>query len=83
MGLKGFQLQDRAREILGHLTHLRADAATLRDQLDTALRQARHSLNNLRDVDDALRRVEVRLEAVQRLSISQGSDPAATTDPTA
>lgn len=81
MGLKGFQLQDRAREILGHLTHLRADAADLRAELDTALRQAQHSLNNLRDVDGSLRRVEVRLDAVQRLSVSEGSDPEVTTDP--
>ncbi|MGH7546150.1 MAG: DNA recombination protein RmuC [Gemmatimonadota bacterium] len=76
MGLKGFQLQESAREILGHLTHLRADVSVLRTQLDTALRQAQHSQNNLRDVDGALRRVEVRLDAVQRMSTSDEHDAA-------
>lgn len=68
MGLKGFQLQESAREILGHLTHLRSDVSVLREELDTALRQAQHSLSNLRDVDGALQRVELRLDNVQRLS---------------
>ncbi len=67
MGLKGFQLQESAREIRGHLTHLWADVGVLRDELDRAMRQARLSLNNLGDADRALRRVELRLEAVQGL----------------
>lgn len=74
MGLKGFQLQESAREILGHLTHLRSDVSALRAELDTALRQARHSLKNLRDADGALQRVEVRLDAVQRMSTSDEPD---------
>lgn len=64
MGLRGFQLQESAREILGSLTHLQADVEELRSKLDTAVRQARHSLANLGDVDGALLRVEQRLEGL-------------------
>lgn len=64
MGLRGFQLQESAREILGALTHLQADVEELRSKLDTAVRQARHSLANLGDVDGALLRVEQRLESL-------------------
>ncbi|UCC71467.1 MAG: DNA recombination protein RmuC [Gemmatimonadota bacterium] len=62
MGLRGFQLQACAREILQHLTHLGSDVEQLRSELDRALKQARHSLANLSDADAALHRVEQRLE---------------------
>ena len=80
MGLKGFQLQESAREILGHLTHLQADVAELRSELNTASTQAEHSLANLRDADAALRRVEARLDTVGRLS---GPEPAEGETPSA
>ncbi|MBI4513958.1 MAG: DNA recombination protein RmuC [Gemmatimonadetes bacterium] len=67
-GLRGFQLQESAREILGHLSQLRAGVAGLRGELDRAIRQADQSLKNLRDVDEALRAVETRLETVHRLA---------------
>jgi DNA recombination protein RmuC len=64
MGLRGFQLQESAREVLQHLSHLQSDVETLRSELDTALKQARHSLANLSDADAALGRVEGRLGSV-------------------
>jgi DNA recombination protein RmuC len=65
LGLKGHRLEARAREILGLLAHLRSDLAAFRGEFDTALTQARRSLNNLEDADRALRRVEARLDAVE------------------
>jgi DNA recombination protein RmuC len=64
MGLRGFQLQESAREILQHLSHLQSDVEVLRSELDTALKQARHSLTNLSDADAALGRVEGRLGSI-------------------
>jgi DNA recombination protein RmuC len=64
MGLRGFQLQESAREVLQHLSQLHTDVETLRSELDTALKQARHSLANLSDADAALGRVEGRLGSV-------------------
>ena len=64
MGLRGFQLQESAREILQHLSQLGSDVEALRSELDTALKQARHSLANLSDADAALARVEGRLGSV-------------------
>lgn len=75
MGLKGLQLQESARTILGHLTHLRADVEVLRRELNTAMAQAQHSLGNLRDADGALQRVEVRLETVEKISAGEGPAP--------
>jgi DNA recombination protein RmuC len=71
MGLRGFQLQESAREVLQHLSHLQSDVDALRSGLDTALKQARHSLANLSDVDAALGRVEGRLG-----SVTSGAVPA-------
>jgi DNA recombination protein RmuC len=64
MGLRGFQLQESAREILQHLTHLSSDVEELRSELGTAIKQSRHSIANLTDADAALRRVEERLESI-------------------
>ncbi|UCC84172.1 MAG: DNA recombination protein RmuC [Gemmatimonadota bacterium] len=72
MGLKGFQLQESAREVLQHLSHLQSDVETLRSGLDTALKQARHSLANLSDVDAALGRVEGRLGSVTSGAVLEG-----------
>lgn len=71
MGLRGFQLQESAREILGHLSHLRDGVAQVRSELDTAIRQADQSLRNLQDAERALSRVESRLDTVQRLSLPE------------
>lgn len=74
MGLRGFQLQRNAREILEHLTHLQSDVEQLRSEMDTALKQARHSLNNLTEAEAALRRAEARLARLGGLGGE--SDPA-------
>lgn len=64
MGLRGFQLQESAREMLASLTHLQTDIEKLRSELGTAVRQARHSLGNLEEAESALSRVEQRLEVL-------------------
>jgi DNA recombination protein RmuC len=64
MGLRGFQLQESAREILATLTHMQSDVEELARELGTAIRQARHSLTNLEEAEGALRRVETRLERI-------------------
>lgn len=64
MGLRGFRLQESARDIIQHLTHLQSDVEDLRAELGTAIRQARHSLANLAEAEDALSRVERRLEKI-------------------
>ena len=64
MGLRGFQLQENAREILQHLTHLQSDVEELRDGLGTAIKQARHSLANLSEAESVLGRLEMRLDVV-------------------
>ncbi len=63
-GLRGYRLQQSARELLGQLSHLGSDVEGLRTELDRALRQARHSLSNLRGAEAALSRVELRLHGV-------------------
>ena len=65
LGLQGFQLQGSAREIVDHLTHLEADVRKLRSQLGTAVKQTRHSLGNLNEADDVLRRIEARLSRIR------------------
>ncbi len=65
LGLQGFQLQGSAREIVDHLTHLDADVRKLRSQLGTAVKQTRHSLGNLNEADDVLRRIEARLSRIR------------------
>jgi DNA recombination protein RmuC len=64
IGLRGFQLQESTREILGSLTHLQSDVEELRSELGRAIKQARHSLTNLSQAEVALSRVEMRLERV-------------------
>ena len=76
MGLRGFRLQESAREILAALTHLQSDVEELAGDLGTAIRQARHSLANLEEAEGALRRVELRLETVG------GSGPPASSETT-
>ncbi|MEE9246148.1 MAG: DNA recombination protein RmuC, partial [Gemmatimonadota bacterium] len=80
MGLRGFDLQQNAREVLQHLTHLGAGVEELRSELGTAIRQARHSLNNLTDADRALRKVEERLELVSGLRKGEGLTTARTNE---
>jgi DNA anti-recombination protein RmuC len=67
LGLRGFRLQENARRIVRHLEHLQKDVEGLRSGLDTAIRQARHSLGNLSGVDDSLSRVEGRLQNLSRV----------------
>lgn len=66
MGLRGIQLQQRAREIRDDLGQLQTDASALREELNRAMRQAQHSLGNLGDVDRVLQRIELRLDRMQR-----------------
>lgn len=61
MGLRGYRLQQSSREFLRSLTHLQADVEAIRSELDTAIKQARHSLGNLQEAEGALVRVEQRL----------------------
>ncbi|UCF18443.1 MAG: DNA recombination protein RmuC [Gemmatimonadota bacterium] len=72
MGLRGFQLQKDARGIVQQLTQVQADVEALRTQLDVAVRQARHSLNNLTETEAALRRVEGRLSALGTSALDVG-----------
>lgn len=67
MGLRGFQLQESAREILISLTRLQTDLDALRSELGTAMRQARHSLANLSQADAALTRIESRFERLDAI----------------
>ncbi len=64
LGLTGLQLQESARELLQHLGHLQSDLAELGAELGKAVRQARHSLTNLRGAQQALDRVETRLAGI-------------------
>jgi DNA recombination protein RmuC len=73
MGLKGFQLQESAREVLATLSQLSSDVERLRSELDKAYKQARHALANLTDADTALRRVEQRLVGIGSL---ESGEPA-------
>jgi len=61
MGIRGYRLGESAREILRHLTHLQADVEESTGKLSTAVKQARYSLGNLDEAEDALRKVERRL----------------------
>lgn len=76
MGLRGYRLGESARELLRHLSHLQADVEDSCGKLGTAVKQARHSLANLDEAEDALRRVERRLAA-----LTKGSEPARTGTP--
>lgn len=83
MGLRGFQLQESAREILSSLSHLQTDLDALRSELGTAIRQAQHSLANLRQANTALTRIESRferLDALGQVGGGLGDDSAATSE---
>jgi DNA recombination protein RmuC len=66
MGIRGFRLQEDAREILQGLEQLGRDLEVVRSELDTAASQARYSLGNLEDAGRALGRVEDRLASLGR-----------------
>jgi DNA recombination protein RmuC len=84
MGLKGFQLQQNAREMLSSLTHLQADVEDMRSDLDTAIKQARHSLGNIEEAEAALSRVEQRLLVLGGIDAeAEPMPPAPTPRPTA
>ena len=76
LGIRGFRLQENARQILQQLDHVQKDVVGLRSDLDTAIRQARHSLANLKGADNSLSRVEDRLQ-----SLSRGESTATALDP--
>lgn len=61
MGLRGFQLQESAREILGVLTQLQSDLEESRAGLATAIKQSRHSLANMEEAERVLDRTTMRL----------------------
>lgn len=61
MGLRGYRLQERTREILDLLSDLQGDLDKLRMELGKATKQARHSVANLAEADAALNRLELRL----------------------
>ena len=71
MGLRGHRLGGSAREMLRHLSHLQADVEEACGKLSTALKQARYSVSNLDEAEEALRRVERRLA-----SLSAGPPPS-------
>jgi DNA anti-recombination protein RmuC len=73
MGLRGYQLQRSAREVIASLAQLQADVQTLRSELDTAIRQANYSLANLREAEGALVHVEQRLAGIAMLGGEQHS----------
>jgi DNA recombination protein RmuC len=64
MGLKGYQLQKSAREILGALTQLQSDLEESQTGLATAIKQSRHSLANLEEVERVLGRSMMRLDVL-------------------
>lgn len=69
MGLRGYRLGESAREILRHLSHLHADVEDSCGKMGTAVKQARHSLANLEESEEALRRVERRLATLSADSV--------------
>ena len=78
MGLRGFSLQRRARDVLQHIIKLGSDVEELRAELSRARKQARHSMNNLREADNALGRVEERLALLSNLGSGSGPDDGST-----
>jgi DNA recombination protein RmuC len=64
MGLRGFELQERTREVLESLTHLHSEMETLRSELGLAIKQARHSLSNLEEAEVMAGRLSRRLEGI-------------------
>jgi DNA recombination protein RmuC len=74
IGMRGFQLQESAREILTLLMHLSSDVEDMRSVLGTAIRQARHSNGNLAEADRILGRIEGRLKKVARSGATDSID---------
>lgn len=74
MGLRGFQLQESAREILGALAQLQSDLEESRTGLATAIRQSRHSLANLEEAERVLGRTTMRLDFLGGTRLSAKSD---------
>lgn len=58
MGLRGFRIQEDARRILEGLKALRSGVSGLRSELETAERQAAHSLEHVREAARGLDRME-------------------------
>ncbi len=64
MGLRGFRLQESAREILGALSQLQSDLEESQAGLATAIRQSRHSLANMEEAERVLGRTKMRLDSL-------------------
>ena len=75
MGLRGFQLQESAREILGALTQLQSDLEESRTGLATAIRQSRHSLANMEEAERVLGRTTMRLDFLGATSPADPEGP--------
>jgi len=75
MGLRGFQLQESAREILAALSQLQSDLEESRTGLTTAIRQSRHSLANLEESERVLGRATMRLDLLGDAQLGSEAAP--------
>ena len=64
-GLRGFVIEERAKEILTSLMRLHKELAAMREDFDTAGKQLGHAVDNFRKAENHLSRFEHTLSSVE------------------
>ena len=71
LGLKGFRVEQNAREILATLGGLSGDLARFREQFETLGKHVTNAKNKYEDAATALARFEAKLENVEGRGIQE------------
>lgn len=74
LGLRGFYIEQRAKEILGALQQLQGDAGRVREVFDVLGTHLENARKKYEDADSRLTRFEGRLENVSNRSLQPDSD---------
>lgn len=76
LGLRGFYIEQRAKEILGNLQQLQGDAAKVREVFDVMGGHLENARKKHDETESRLTRFEGRLENIAQKSISGSEVPA-------
>jgi len=77
LGLRGFYIEQRAREILDNLQQLQGEAGRVREVFDVMGTHLENARKKYDETENRLTRFEGRLENISRKSVSDGNVPPA------
>ena len=73
LGLRGFQLEENAQEVLQHLARVRRDAGLMREAFEVLGRHLGHAYNKYEEVGRLVVQLESRLGALTSSGSAPGS----------